>query len=168
MASAAEPTVLGAVKEETFQHILELARSRLHMNFLRSITERMRSVNSYFITEIMRNERLSLVGSMANSIIHDLKNPICIVRCCSDLIASETNDPRLRELTSMLDGAVDGMLAMTQELLDYARGSTEVNKQLVSVWGILDGLKKQSLRLLSGKNSDVVEHIPHEGNSAIE
>jgi len=28
-------TVLGAVKEETFQHILELAPSRLHMNFLR-------------------------------------------------------------------------------------------------------------------------------------
>src|SRR5205807_188742 len=83
--------------DQTFQHILELAPSRLHMNFLRSITERMRSVNSYFITEIMRNERLSLVGSMANSIIHDLKNPICIVRCCSDLIASETNDPRLRE-----------------------------------------------------------------------
>src|SRR5947208_8355652 len=47
MASAAEPTVLGAVKEETFQHILELAPSRLHMNFLRLITERMRSVNSH-------------------------------------------------------------------------------------------------------------------------
>src|SRR6059058_5770381 len=55
MASAAEPTLLGAVKEQTFQHILELAPSRLHMNFLRSITERMRSVNSHFITEIMRS-----------------------------------------------------------------------------------------------------------------
>src|SRR5205814_8286298 len=86
MASAAEPTLLGTVKEHTVQHILDLAPSRLHMNFLRSITERMRSVNSQFITEIMRNERLSLVGSMANSIIHDLKNPICIVRSCSDQI----------------------------------------------------------------------------------
>ena len=168
MASAAEPTVLGAVKEETFQHILELAPSRLHMNFLRSITERMRSVNSHFITEIMRSERLSLVGSMANSIIHDLKNPICIVRCCSDLIASETNDPRLRELTSMLDGAVDGMLAMTQELLDYARGSTQLNKQLISVWGILDELNQQSLRLLPGKNIHFVKHIRYDGNLAID
>jgi signal transduction histidine kinase len=168
MASAAEPTVLGAVKEETFQHILELAPSRLHMNFLRSITERMRSVNSHFITEIMRSERLSLVGSMANSIIHDLKNPICIVRCCSDLIASETNDPRLRELTSMLDGAVDGMLAMTQELLDYARGSTQLNKQLISVWGVLDELNQQSLRLLPGKNIHFVKHIRYDGNLAID
>src|SRR5882724_2550869 len=168
MASAAEPTVLGAVKEETFQHILELAPSRLHMNFLRLITERMRSVNSHFITEIMRSERLSLVGSMANSIIHDLKNPICIVRCCSDLIASETNDSRLRELTSMLDGTVDGMLAMTQELLDYARGSTQLNKQLISVWGMLDELNQQSLRLLPGKNIHFVKHIRYDGNLEID
>jgi hypothetical protein len=138
------------------------------MNFLRLITERMRSVNSHFITEIMRSERLSLVGSMANSIIHDLKNPICIVRCCSDLIASETNDPRLRELTSMLDGAVDGMLAMTQELLDYARGSTQLNKQLISVWGMLDELNQQSLRLLPGKNIHFVKHIRYDGNLEID
>jgi signal transduction histidine kinase len=168
MATAAEPTVLGAVKEQTFQHILELAPSRLHMNFLRSVTERMRSVNSHFIAEMMRSERLSLVGSMANSIIHDLKNPICIVRCCSDLIASETSDPRLRELTSMLDGAVDGMLAMTQELLDYARGSTRLHKQVVSIWGLLDELNQQSLRLLPGSNIHFVKHIRYDGNIEID
>jgi cAMP-binding proteins - catabolite gene activator and regulatory subunit of cAMP-dependent protein kinases len=86
MATAAESTLLGTVDEPTFQHILKLAPSRLHMNFLRSVTQRLRTVNSHFITEVMRSERLSLVGAMANSIIHDLKNPICIVRCCSDLI----------------------------------------------------------------------------------
>jgi signal transduction histidine kinase len=168
MATAAEPTVLGAVKEETFQHILELAPSRLHLNFLRSVSEHLRSVNAHFINEVMRNERLNLVGSMANSIIHDLKNPICIVRCCSDLIASETNDPRLRELTSMVDGAVDGMLAMTQELLDYARGSIQLHKQTVSIWGMLDELNAQSLRLLPGKNIQFVKHIRYDGNIEID
>ena len=168
MATAAEPTLLGAVKEETFQHLLELAPSRLHMNFLRSISERLRSVNSHFINDVMLKERLSLVGSMASSIIQDLKNPICIVRCCSDLITSETNDPHLRELTSMLNGAVDGMLATTQELLDYARGSTQLHKQLISIWGILDELNQQSLRLLPGKNIQFVKHIRYEGNVEID
>src|SRR6266404_1600759 len=67
MATAVEPTLLGAVDEPTFQHILELAPSRLHMNFLRSVSERLRSVNSHFINEVMLKERLSLVGSMASS-----------------------------------------------------------------------------------------------------
>ncbi len=123
MATSVGSTLLGTVNESTFQHILELAPSRLHMNFLRSVTERLRSVNSHFITEVMRSERLSLVGAMANSIIHDLKNPICIIRGCCDLIASDTKDPRQLQLTKMMDNAVDGMLSMTQELLDYARGN---------------------------------------------
>ncbi len=162
-ATAASPSLLASVDERTFQHILELAPSRLHMNFLRSVSERLRAVNAHFISEVMRSERLSLVGSMANSIIHDLKNPICIVRCCSDLIANEVTDPRLRELTGMIDGAVDGMLAMTQELLDYARGFTTLRRDRVSIWRLLDDLSQGSLRLLPGKNIQFVKHIRYDG-----
>jgi signal transduction histidine kinase len=164
MATAAESTLLGTVDEQTFQHILALAPSRLHMNFLRSVTERLRSVNSHFITEIMRSERLSLVGAMANSIIHDLKNPICIVRCCSDLIAQDSTDPRVRELTAMTDKAVNGMLAMTQELLDYARGSTSLACENVSIWRLFDELNQQALRLLPGHNIQFAKNIRYDGN----
>jgi signal transduction histidine kinase len=168
MATAAEQTLLGAVDEPTFQHILELAPSRLHMNFLRSVSERLRSVNSHFISEVMRTERLSLVGAMANSIIHDLKNPICIIRCCTDLIARETKDPRLHELTSMTDKAVDGMLAMTQELLDYARGSTTLTCETVSIWRLLDELNQQALRLLPGQNIQFAKNIRYDGNVVVD
>ena len=168
MATAAEPTLLGTVDEPTFQHILELAPSRLHMNFLRSVSERLRSVNSHFITEVMRTERLSLVGAMANSIIHDLKNPICIIRCCTDLIEAESNNPRLRELTSMTDKAVDGMLAMTQELLDYARGSTSLSFETISIWHLLDELNQQSLRLLPGRNIQFAKNIRYDGNIIVD
>ena len=163
MATAAESTILGTVTDETFQHILELAPNRLHMNFLRSVSERLRQVNSHFITEVMRSERLSLVGSMANTIIHDLKNPICIVRCCADLIATETTDPRLGQLTAMLNKAVDGMTSMTQELLDYARGSTSLKKESVSIWKLMDELNQQALQLLPGQNVQFIKHLRYDG-----
>jgi signal transduction histidine kinase len=168
MATAVESTLLGTVDESTFQHILELAPSRLHMNFLRSVTQRLRSVNSHFITEVMRSERLSLVGAMANSIIHDLKNPICIVRCCSDLIARDSTDVRIRELAAMTDKAVDGMLSMTQELLDYARGSTSLSCETVSIWRLLDELNQQALRLLPGHNIQFAKNIRYDGNLLID
>jgi signal transduction histidine kinase len=167
-ATALEPTVLGAVNESTFQHILQLAPSQLHMNFLRCVSERLRSINDHFITEVMRTERLSLVGAMANTIIHDLKNPICIVRCCSELIASESSDPRLRELTSMLDGAVGGMLSMTQELLDYARGSTALVKQRVTMWRLINELNRPAFRLLPGQNIHLTKHIRYEGEIEVD
>jgi signal transduction histidine kinase len=168
MATATETTLLGTVDEPTFQHILELAPSRLHMNFLRSVSERLRAVNSHFIGEVMRSERLSLVGAMANSIIHDLKNPICIIRCCTDLITRETNDPRVHELTAMADRAVDGMLAMTQELLDYARGSTTLSCETVSIWCLLDELNQHALRLLPGNNIQFAKNIRYDGNVVVD
>jgi signal transduction histidine kinase len=116
----------------------------------------------------MRSERLSLVGAMANTIIHDLKNPICIVRCCSELIASESADPRLRELTSMLDGAVGGMLAMTQELLDYARGSTALVKERITISRLFNELNRPVFRLLPGQNIQLTKHIRYEGEIEID
>src|SRR5438046_1083490 len=168
MATALEPTLLGAVDEPTFQHILELAPSRLHLNFLRLVSERLRSVNAHFISEVMRTDRLRLVGAMANSIIHDLKNPICIIRCCTDLIAGGSKDRRLLELTSMTDKAMDGMLAMTQQLLDYAPGSTSLSCETDSIWRLLDELNQEALRLLPGHNIQFARNIRYDGNVVVD
>jgi len=164
MAIAAEPTLLAGVDDEVFQHLLELAPSRLHLNFLRLVSQRLRNVNSHFISELMRTERLSLVGSMANSIIHDLKNPICIVKCCASLIDRHSADPKLKELTGMLQNAVDGMLAMTQELLDYSRGEIATTRKRTSVQELLEDLDQQALRLLPGQNIHLVKTVTYDGD----
>jgi len=168
MATAAEHTVLGLMRDDAFKRILEIAPSRLHMNFLQSVTKRLRNVNSHFIAEMMRNERLSLVGTMANSIIHDLKNPIHVVRYCSHFISKDSKDPRVAEMTKMIDTAMDGMLAMTQELLDYARGSSSFTLKPVSIWRLLDDLNDQALRVLPGHNVQFIKNIGFEGEIQID
>jgi len=167
-ATAVEPALIGALTEDTFQEILELSPSRLHMNFLRAITARVRSVNTHFMHETMRAERLRVAGALANAMIHDLKNPICIARCCSDLIATESADPHLRELSKMLTDTVNGILGMTLDLLDYTRGSVGVSKRLVSIWRLLDEVNRQSLHLLPSKNIEFIKHIRYQGNIDID
>jgi signal transduction histidine kinase len=163
-AVAAAPALIGAVKEKTFQQILELAPSRVHMNFLRAVTDRMRRVNAQFMRETVRAERLRVAGALANAMIQDLKNPVCIARCCSDLIASESTDPQLRELSKMLTETVNSILGMTLDLLDYTRGSVSVNKRPVSIWRLLDELNRRSLHLLPARKIDFVKHIRYQGN----
>src|SRR5438270_10308213 len=70
-ATAVEPALIGAVKEETFQRILELAPSRVHINFLRAGTQRVRSANVYFMRETVRAERLRAAGAVADTHSHD-------------------------------------------------------------------------------------------------
>ena len=167
-ATAVEPALIGALNEDTFQEILELSPSRLHMNFLRAITMRMRSANKHFMRETMRAERLRVAGAMAGAMIQDLKNPVCIARCCSDLIIRESADPQLRELSTMLTDAVNGILGMTLDLLDYAHGSVSVNKRTVSIWRLLDELNRQSLHLLPPRNIEFAKHIRYQGNIDID
>jgi signal transduction histidine kinase len=163
-AKAISSAVIGAVKDETFQELLELAPGRLHINFLRAINDRVRSVNLQFMRETVRAERLRVAGALANAIIHDLKNPVCIARCCSELIESESTDPQLRELSKMLTDAVNGILGTTLDLLDYSRGSVSVSKRSVSIWRLLDELNRRALQLLPSRKIEFVKHIRYEGN----
>ncbi|MDQ6810205.1 MAG: HAMP domain-containing histidine kinase, partial [Verrucomicrobiota bacterium] len=72
------------------------------------------------------------------------------------------------QLTAMLDKAVDGMLSMTQELLDYARGATSLTKTTVSVWQLLDELNEHAFQLLPGQNIRLVKQIHYDGNVAMD
>ena len=125
-ATAAGSSVLGKIDCASFDRILENAPRDLHMNFLRSVVERLRGINSHFIAELMRSERLSLVGTMANSIIHDLKNPVQAIQSCSELIAMRTDDPNVTQFTGIMQKAVGQMTDMLQELLDFARGQSSL------------------------------------------
>src|SRR5947207_1407759 len=167
-ATAVEPALIGALSVDTFQQSLELSPSRLHMNFLRAITARIRSANTQVMRETLRAERLRVAGALANAMIHDLKNPVCIARCCSDLIATESADGHLRELSAMLTDTVNGILGMTLDLLEYTRGSVSVSKRPVSIWRLLDELNRQSLHLLPSKNIEFVKHIRYQGNIDID
>ena len=167
-ATVAKPAVIGAVNEAAFEKLLELAPARLHMNFFRALSARIRAANDRFLRETVRAERMRVAGALANAIVRDLKNPVCVARCCSELIANESVDPQLRELSSMLTDAVDGLLGATSDLLDYTRGSVSLNKRPISIWRLLDELGRRALHLLTGKNINFIKQIRYQDNIDID
>ena len=167
-ATAAQPALIGAVKEKTFEELLELAPGRLHMNFLRALIARVSIASDRRLRETIRAERMRVAGALAAAIARDLKSPACVARCCSDLIANESTDPQLRELSSILTDSVNGLLGTTSDLLDYSRGSMSLNKRPVSIWQLLDELDHQSFHLLTAKSIKFVKQIRYENNIDID
>ena len=53
-ATVAKPAVIGAVNEAAFEKLLELAPARLHMNFFRALSARIRAANDRFLRETVR------------------------------------------------------------------------------------------------------------------
>lgn len=147
-ACASEDSVICRLDQAAFDRILALAPGHAHMNFLRSVVARLRSVNSQFVSELMRNERINTLGTMANSIIHDLKSPITVIRSCCELLASRFQEPTVVDLCRLMNKSVDGMLDMIQELLDFTRGQSSVQLARRPANEVLDELKSTLPRLL--------------------
>ncbi|MEA3208273.1 MAG: hypothetical protein QOE70_1330 [Chthoniobacter sp.] len=168
-ATAVEKAVLGSIDRDGFHHILGLGCSEIYMNFLFQIVERLRGVTQHFISEVMRSERLSLVGSMAAAIIHDLNNPISVIRACTEMLELQDSAADRAKLVLLNKKAIDRMLAMIQELLDFSRGHVvAIDAQPEPVDRILDDLDAQILRLLPRQNIELVRNIAYNGEVAVD
>ena len=147
-ASAVETTVLCKVDHASFDRILACTSREVMMNFLRSVVERLRGTNSHYITELMRSERLSLVGGMSNSIVHDLKTPLQAILSCTELITSKCSDPVIGRFVGIIKRAVDNMTDMTQELLDFARGQSSLQLEVASCGQVIGELENQLMQVI--------------------
>lgn len=89
--------------------------------------------------ELVRNARLTTIGTMASRVAHDLKNPLTIIQTYSEMLTPQilskldTNDKEkwLRIQNSVLD-----MKRIIEDVLDFAR-TTEIKKQSASMLNII-------------------------------
>jgi signal transduction histidine kinase len=91
--------------------------------------------------ELIRAERLSVVGRMAASIIHDLKNPMTAIQGYAALLGRDDIEPEARQRFSrIITRSVDTFVEMTQEILDYSRGGGALQRSQVLVDGFIKDL----------------------------
>ena len=149
-AAAVGHAVLGRIDRQTWDLLLRLAPHEVLGNFTQSITKRLRSNNQHFIEEMMRNERLSLIGNTISSIVHDMNNPIaCILGAC-EIMQSKIQNELTGKMTSLIRDSVEKMETMTRELIDFSRGNTQLHFQLVGVDEFLQNLELDFARCRPG------------------
>jgi signal transduction histidine kinase len=140
-AAAVGHLILGKMDRQGWNQLVRLAPHEVLSNFTRAITKRLRHNNQHFIDEMMRSERLSLLGTTIGSIIHDMNNPIGTILGACQVIQANIHDELTDTMSGLIREAVERMEAMTRELLDFARGSTELKLQSVSVTDFLRNLE---------------------------
>jgi signal transduction histidine kinase len=140
-AAAVGHAVLGRIDRQTWDLLLRVAPHEVLSNFTKSVTKRLRANNQHFIEEMMRNERLSLLGTTISSIVHDMNNPIgCILGACA-AIQSTVQDELTHQMARIIRESVTRMETMTRELIDFSRGKTELHLQFVQVADLVEILQ---------------------------
>lgn len=83
--------------------------------------------NARLAQEMVKSERLSAVGRMASTIIHDIKNPMGTLRVYAQVMKKKSGNEEAAKLADEMIHQVDRFVNMTQEILDFTRGVSSLN-----------------------------------------
>lgn len=83
--------------------------------------------------ELLENERLSNLGKMSNMIVHDIRNPVAVLKGYSEMLVRVADDPeRVREFARRVMTEAERLGHLSGELLDYARGEIRLDMSVVA------------------------------------
>jgi len=103
--------------------------------------------------DLIRSEKLTTLGKFSSMIIHDLRNPLSIVKGYAELLASSpASVERTAQVASKLLGEADRLNRMVGELLDYSRGNIRLSLGPVDLGDMLTSLKEQFDLVLGARN----------------
>jgi len=89
----------------------------------------------------IRSERLAAVGYMVNTVVHDCRTPITVIKGFASVLQEfETSPAQQREYLDFIQSEVDRMERMLDEILEYA---VERKTSLVFHEGSLDDFVKE-------------------------
>ncbi|ACY18135.1 GAF domain-containing sensor histidine kinase [Haliangium ochraceum] len=99
-----------------------------------------------------KQERLASIGRMLASVLHDLKTPMTIISGYAQLMAQIDDADQREAYVEQILRQFDLMKGMTQEVLLFARGESELLVRRIFVNKFMDELLTQLNHALAGRN----------------
>ena len=125
--------------------------------------------NAKLFERMVQSEQLSVIGRMAASIIHDLKQPMSVIRGFAELLGNPDMDPEKRKTFSdMILEDVDLFMGMTQELLDYSRGTMNLKPKEVQIGAWLESVLRSLREDLARSQVNVVTDLHYQASARLD
>jgi len=157
-----DANVLSILRDD-FHRILQ-NNSMVALSLLKSLSSMVRKSNDYFVDglrrqnlelqhayedlkavqeELIKSERMSNLGKFSSLIIHDIRNPISVMKGYAEMILlhGEDSEKRKKYATGILK-EVDRLNLLVGELLDYSRGDIRLNLSIVSLHQFFEKLRQ--------------------------
>lgn len=133
-ARAVGASQIATLPAEPLLHVLEQAPGATILQLFGGITSQVRASNDRFLREVLQRERLSTLGGMAASIIHDFKSPLTGIELASQLLrVKHGEDEAILNYSQKISQQTARMTALAQELLDFSRGKPDLHADEVPV-----------------------------------
>lgn len=91
---------------------------------------------------LFQRERLSAIGQMLSTVIHDIRSPVSTINGFVDLMADKMTTPAERaEYAEIIREEIRATINMITEVLDFARGKTSILPRKTGVRNLLQRFK---------------------------
>lgn len=144
-AIADGPVQLGRLPRAPFLNILSESPWHTVLRLFSEVGENLRATNERYVSEVVRKEKITLIGEMANAMIHDFRGPFSTIKLATELIAKHNRTPGNRDLCAMILRQVDRLGGMVEEVLDFARGETRLKIRSLPLQELLLHLQEDNL-----------------------
>lgn len=125
-AKANVASCIASIHKSTFHKIIKDAEPI--KKILESIIRHLSSTTTHYMSDLMRAEKLSLVGTMMASILHDFRNPFSIISLGAHLIKTRhQEDEKTEKVCLNIDAQINRMVDMANDLSAFARGDEAIN-----------------------------------------
>ncbi|MBN2367224.1 MAG: GAF domain-containing sensor histidine kinase [Calditrichaeota bacterium] len=126
-----------------------------------------RAIELHYLREkILKQERLSAVGQMMSTIVHDLRSPIGSINGFLELLLETDTTPEEREeFADIMRFEIQSITNMTTEILDFAKGKTSILPRKTSAIDILKRFQPQLEQLF--RDSGIVLKINNHSQNLI-
>lgn len=136
-ARALTPVETRFVPTAVVRSVLEREPGATAVAFLRRTVGYLKDANERFAAERLRKGKLELVGELTRTIIHDFRNPLGTVDLVAGMVAERHDHPQTQSGCKAVKRQVERMAGMLQDLLDFASGEVELERQPVRVDDLL-------------------------------
>lgn len=148
-AIADGPVQLGRLPQKPFLKLLSESSWHTVLRLFSQVSENLRATNERYVSEVVHKEKITLVGEMANSMVHDFRAPFSTIKLATELIAKRNRAPQTQDLCAMILRQVDRVGGMVEEVLDFARGETRLKIKPCPVQDSLLQLQENNLEVLA-------------------
>lgn len=114
----------------SLEHSFSADSSKDELGELSAAFETMRARLKKAQDELIHSDRLSTIGQMASSIVHDFRTPMSTINLALESLerGKEFTPEKTQQWYRMIRDAIGRMVTMAQELLDFSRGEAHLNK----------------------------------------
>jgi signal transduction histidine kinase len=126
-ARAREAVSLAWIPTADLLKVLITEPVTLTLHLFQNVLALLRKTDDLFVNEVVRKEKLSLIGEMAGSLMHDLRSPVQVILSSIDLLRMTHADAETADCCAKMEMQCDRLVAMAGELLEFSKGETKLH-----------------------------------------